>query len=55
MLPNAITSYFMLLPLKKSARFCSVVVPVCTQTDALFSSSAELTLSDFFTMKPCPS
>ena len=52
---NAMTSYFMLLARKKSARLSSVVVPVCVQTDAPLSSSAELTLSALRTMKPWPS
>ena len=53
--PNAITSYFMLLARKKSARLSSVVVPVWVQTDAPLSSSAEFTLSALRTMKPWPS
>ena len=50
--PKAMTSYFMLLERKKSARLSSVVVPVWVQTDAPLSSSAELTLSALRTMKP---
>ena len=35
--------------------FSSVVVPAVTQTEAPLSSLAELTPSDFGTMKPWPS